>query len=308
MGPFNWSQVLRHEYTHTITLGETDNRIQHWMTEGLAVSQERAPMRWEWVPMLYNAVKKHELFPLDKLTWGFVRPKRPIDRQLAYAESYWICKYVEDTYGHEAILRMLEDFRKAERQEEAFPKETGRSMDQFQTEFYAWCEQQISKWGYDETTSKQYAVFRDQAEALMQARQYAEAAKVWEKIAAIRPVDALPHQRLAGIYLTKDCRNNDKAIEHLSVLAKVDIKDNRYDKRIARLYRDIGKMDDAAKWALEGVYIDPYDMSAHELLAEIDEKNNNVAGVEREKRVIGELNQLKAAQENGEKPTAPAGQ
>ncbi len=164
-----------------------------------------------------------------------MRPKRPIDRQLAYAESYWICKYVEETYGHDVILKMLDDFRHAERQEEAFPKETGRSIEQFQTEFYAWCEQQISKWGYDKETSEKYTALRTQAEDLTKSRQYAEAAKIWEQIAIIRPVDALPHQRLAGIYLTKDCRDNEKALPHLSVLAKVEIKDNRYDKRIARL-------------------------------------------------------------------------
>ena len=57
------------------------------MTEGLAVVEERSPLRWDWVPMLYNAVKKKQLFTMEGLTWGFVRPKRPIDRQLAYAES-----------------------------------------------------------------------------------------------------------------------------------------------------------------------------------------------------------------------------
>ena len=41
MGTFNWAQVLRHEYTHTVTLGATDNRIAHWMTEGLAVLEEQ---------------------------------------------------------------------------------------------------------------------------------------------------------------------------------------------------------------------------------------------------------------------------
>ena len=50
----------------------TDNRIPHWMTEGLAVWEEHAPLRWEWVPMLYRAVTKDELFTLDNLTWGFV--------------------------------------------------------------------------------------------------------------------------------------------------------------------------------------------------------------------------------------------
>ncbi|HEY7116395.1 MAG TPA: tetratricopeptide repeat protein [Tepidisphaeraceae bacterium] len=68
MGPYNWSQVLRHEFTHTVTLAATDNRIAHWMTEGLAVFEERTPLRWEWVPMLYSAVKKHQLFTMENLT------------------------------------------------------------------------------------------------------------------------------------------------------------------------------------------------------------------------------------------------
>jgi tetratricopeptide (TPR) repeat protein len=56
MGPFNWAQVLRHEYTHTVTLAATDNRIPHWMTEGLAVFVEHSPLKWEWIPMLFYAV------------------------------------------------------------------------------------------------------------------------------------------------------------------------------------------------------------------------------------------------------------
>src|SRR5438105_3842873 len=138
MGAYNWSQVLRHEYTHTVTLSATDNRIGHWMTEGLAVYEENSPLRWEWVPMLYNAVKKHELFSMENLTWSFVRPKRPIDRQLAYAESFWICQYIEEKYGHETILKMLEDCKDAEPQEVFFPKETHRSLVEFQSDFFAW--------------------------------------------------------------------------------------------------------------------------------------------------------------------------
>ena len=267
------------------------------MTEGLAVYEEQTPLRWEWVPMLYNAVKKKELFALDKLTWSFVRPKRPIDRQLAYAESYWICKYVEDTYGHETILKMLDDFRNAERQEDVFPKETHRSMSQFQSEFFAWCEQQTATWGYDEATTKKYEVLRKKADDMTKARQYSEAADAWEQIALLRPMDSLPHQRLAGIYLSKELHEPDKALPHLMVLQKVELKDNRFAKRIARLYRDEGKLDDAAGYGLQAVYVDPYDASAHELLAGIYEKQNNQPGIEREKRVLTILQKAKEAKE-----------
>lgn len=289
MGTYNWAAVLRHEYTHTVTLSATDNRIQHWMTEGLAVLEERTPMRWEWVPMLHSAVKKKnglELFTLDGLTWGFVRPKKPVHRQLAYAQSFWVCQYVEETWGHDAILKMLAEFKNAGRMEEVFPKITGRTMSQFETDFFAWCEKQVASWGYDEETSKKVEELTKRAEELVQTKQYAEAIAAWEEIHKLRPVDALPHKRLAGLYLHKSVNQPDKGIEHLTALHKVEIKDNRYAKRIARLQRDSGKMDAAQQFALEAVYIDPYDLSAHELLAELYEKGGNQAGLEREKRVI----------------------
>jgi cellulose synthase operon protein C len=311
MGTYNWAAVLRHEYTHTVTLSATDNRIQHWMTEGLAVLEERTPMKWEWVPMLYSAVKKKnklELFTLENLTWGFVRPKKPTDRQLAYAQSFWICKFVEETWGHDAILKMLEEFKNAGRMEEVFPKITGKTMAQFEADFFAWCEKQVAGWGYDEETSKKVEELTKSAEQLVKDRQYAEAIGAWEEIGKLRPVDSLPHKRLAGLYLHKSVNQPDKGIEHLIALHKVEIKDNRYAKRIARLYRDTAQTDKAQQFALEAVYIDPYDLSAHELLAELYEKSDNAAGLEREKRVIPVLKQWAEARKSdgAAQPERPA--
>src|SRR5205085_48977 len=289
MGSYNWSQVLRHEYTHTVTLSATDNRIGHWMTEGLAVYEENSPLRWEWVPMLYNAVKKHELFSMENLTWAFVRPKRPQDRSLAYAQSYWICKYIEEKWGHDKILAMMEEFRKGKGQEEVFPDVLGVGLESFSQEFFAWTEKQVAGWGYDEETTKKYDELVEKAEVLTKNRQFKEAVKAWEEIVKLRPVDQLPHLRLAGLYLLKDLNQPEKSLEHLKTLAQVELKDNLYAKKIARLYRDIGKLDEAQHWAMQAVYTDPYDKSAHELLSEICEKAQNEKGVERETRVIAEL-------------------
>jgi tetratricopeptide (TPR) repeat protein len=290
-GAFNWSQVLRHEFTHTVTLAATDNRISHWMTEGLAVMEEHSPLQWAWVPMLYRAVTKHELFDMDALTWAFIRPRRASDRQLAYAESFWVCTYITQTYGHDAILKMLDEFKAGGLQEDVFPKILGRSQTQFFQEFSQWCARQVAGWGYDEATQKKYDELRDQGEELIKAKQYKEALPIWEQIAKLRPVDQLPHQRLAGLYLAKDVNEPEKAIEHLKILHQVDIKDDRFAKRIARLYRDMGKLDDAKKWGLAAVYVDPYDMDAHQLLSELCEKDGDDAGLARENRVIPVLKQ-----------------
>ena len=286
MGPFNWAQVLRHEYTHTVTLAATDNRISHWMTEGLAVYQEHSPLRWDWVPMLYRAVTKDELFTLDNLTWGFIRPRKPTDRQLAYAQSFWICQYLEEKYGHDSVLKMLDLFKQGQQQEEVFPKVTGRSTTEFDEDFKRWAQAQVSTWGYDDETSKKYDELRERGQDLIKQKKYADAVKVWEQIVAIRPVDALPHTRLAGLYLTKEVNDKEKAIAHLKVLHEVELKNNQYTKRIAGIYRGMGKLKDATDAAVQAVYIDPYDLAAHKLLAELAEKSGDVKTLERERRVV----------------------
>jgi len=58
---------------------------------------------------------------------AFVRPRKPSDRQLAYAESFWICTYVDKTYGRQKILDMLEQFRLGRSPEETFQSVLGRA-------------------------------------------------------------------------------------------------------------------------------------------------------------------------------------
>ena len=303
MEPFNWAQVLRHEYTHTVTLAATDNRIQHWMTEGLAVLEERSPMRWEWVPMLHKAVKDRELFTMENLTWGFVRPKKPGDRQLAYAQSYWVCKYVQETYGHQAILKMLEMFKNAGRMEDVFPAVTGKPLDEFYKDFLGWCDKQVAGWGYDEETSKKYDKLREQAEAAAKSDPR-KAIELWEKVLFLRPVDALPHTRLAGLYIVT--KQYDKAVAHLQTLHKVEISDNRFAKQVALIAKRGQDWPTAAKYALEAIYIDPYDLRAHELLKEAYQQTGNKEGLAREERVIPVLQKWLADRQK-EQELKPAG-
>jgi tetratricopeptide (TPR) repeat protein len=286
---FNWAQVLRHEFTHTVTLAATDNRISHWMTEGLAVYEEHSPLQWAWVPMVYHAVMHNELFDMDQLTWMFVRPKKPADRQMAYAESFWVCTYIENTYGHEAILKMLAEFKNGGLQEDVFPKILGRSQDQFFSDFKGWAAQQVATWGYDDASTKKYDEWVDKGDSLINTQHYGDAVKVWEEIGKLRPMDEQPHKRLAGLYMLPQVNQPEKAIEHLKVLHLLDVRDNRYAKRVSGLYFDLGDYTNAEAWGLQAVYIDPYDMVAHRQLEKACEKADDKPGLERERRVIPEL-------------------
>ena len=58
-----------------------------------------------------------------------------------------------------------------------------------------------------------------------------------------------------------------------------------------------GALEEAVKYAKKSVYIDPYDIAAHELLAEVYEKSDNQPGLSKEKRVIAMLKEWKQMQE-----------
>jgi tetratricopeptide (TPR) repeat protein len=306
LGPFNWLQVMRHEYVHTVTLSMTENRVPHWMTEGLAVLEERTPMRWDWVPMLHHAVTKDELFTMEGLTWGFVRPRRPNDRQLAYAQSFWTCHFIEERWGRDAILAMLEHFRAGKTESQVLRDVLKIEPDSFYRDFVAWTKQQVAGWGYDDETSLKFKQLRERGEALIKQRKYAEAIEVWNEARKLRPVDALPHQRLAGLYLSREVNQPDKALEHLRTLNAAELKDNRYAKRMARLLRDTGKLDEARGVLEQAVLIEPYDVEAHRLLRDVGIQLDDAKLVERQDRLIATIEPWRQKLKDSERmPDAP---
>ncbi|MBN2563910.1 MAG: tetratricopeptide repeat protein [Phycisphaerae bacterium] len=146
-GGYNWRTVLRHEFTHTVTLAATENRIPHWMTEGLAVSQEPAPRSWGAKQMLSNAVWRDRLFTLESIDWGFIRPRRPDDRGLAYAQSEWMIEYIVERYQHKAVLDLLRAFHDGLPQADAFARVLKTDTDAFDRHFKTWAARQVEEWG-----------------------------------------------------------------------------------------------------------------------------------------------------------------
>ncbi|MFN9908638.1 MAG: peptidase MA family metallohydrolase, partial [bacterium] len=114
LGTFDWLEVLRHEYAHTVTLSQTENRIPHWLTEALAVSVETKPRTYETCMQLAQALRTDKLFPLDRIKWAFVRPESPNDRPLAYAQGRWMVEFLEATWGSEVVPRLLERYRQGD--------------------------------------------------------------------------------------------------------------------------------------------------------------------------------------------------
>lgn len=148
MGPYNFAQVLKHEFTHTVTLAATHNRIPHWYTEGLAVYEENAPRSFAWTKLLAEAARRDELFTLASVDWGFMRPKRRTDRTLAYAQSEWMVEYMIQRFGYDVIGRTLELYKQGKKQPEVLQTALGVTQEAFDSAFKTWAHSQLRSWGF----------------------------------------------------------------------------------------------------------------------------------------------------------------
>ena len=176
-GPYNIAQVLRHEFTHTVTLAATDNRIPHWYTEALAVSQEDAPRTFAWWEQLADAVRRDRLFPIDRLNWGFIRPQRPGDRTLAYAQSEWVAEYIVERFGYDNLNTMLKMFRAGTSQTQIFAQLFNQSEAEFDRDFATWARGQVERHGFNLIPPEDPSALRAAVDATP------DDAKLWGRLA-----------------------------------------------------------------------------------------------------------------------------
>jgi tetratricopeptide (TPR) repeat protein len=108
--PFNWARVLRHEVVHVFNLEQTHFLVPHWLTEGLAVSNEGFKRPSQWNQLLLERVPD-DLMNLDTIDLGFIRPRTPLDWQMAYCQSLLYVEHIKEKYGAERIGELLAAYR-----------------------------------------------------------------------------------------------------------------------------------------------------------------------------------------------------
>jgi tetratricopeptide (TPR) repeat protein len=108
---YNWARVLKHEFVHVLNLQQSRFNIPHWFTEALAVESEGYPRPQTWNELLAERVPRGELFNLDTINLGFIRPSSSLDWQMAYCQAQLYAQYMVATYGEDALARMLAAYR-----------------------------------------------------------------------------------------------------------------------------------------------------------------------------------------------------
>lgn len=147
VGPYLWARVLQHEYTHTVTLSRTKNRLPHWFTEAAAVYLEDSPRDWSNIQLLARTAERDEFFDFDEINLAFIRPKKPTDRQLGYAQGHWMYEYIVTRFGPDAPLALMDLYATGEKEEQAFQRVLGVTREQFLAQFKGWAVEQLVAWG-----------------------------------------------------------------------------------------------------------------------------------------------------------------
>ncbi len=147
LGAYNWARVVQHEYTHTVTLSRTKNRLPHWFTEASAVYLEDSPRDTVTVELLARAYQTHTLFDLDEINLMFIRPRKPVDRQQAYAQGHWMYEFIIEHFGAQKPLELMDLYATGVREGPAFQQVLGVSREEFLTQFKAWAHDQLVAWG-----------------------------------------------------------------------------------------------------------------------------------------------------------------
>ena len=80
--------------THVFNLQQTGYNIPHWLTEGLAVYNEKIPRPYRWVLLLRRRAAAGTLMTLDNINAGFARAMEGDECHLAYCQSELYVEYM----------------------------------------------------------------------------------------------------------------------------------------------------------------------------------------------------------------------
>lgn len=239
MGEDCWVEVLRHEFAHTVTLFATENRIPHWMTEGMAVLVETQPRPWNVKQLLCINYRQDRLFTLESLYWGFVRPKRSNDRMLAYMQSEWMLEYAIEKFGEHIIVDFLKAFRDGQTQDQAIRNVLDSTPADFEVGFRKWAGTQFTSWGLPISPIRDAKVIKAALE------KSPDDAALWGELAESHAADDdWKDARRAARKALKRNKNERRALE---ILSQISLGEMLAEKDEGRREELVDEVDELAR-------------------------------------------------------------
>ncbi len=324
IGPYDWPRTVQHEFIHTVTLSRTRNRIPHWLTEAAAVwgesrgwadrvmlndaeSHGAGAVPESWWPLLAKAYVDGTLFDMDTISLRFVRPETPTDRTQAYAQGWWMYRYMVERWGNEAPLKLMDLYAQGVGEDDAMSSVLGLDGDAFFAAFKDWAGDELVALGLVEpegtpdlatmlgsdpakadeaTISRALEAYPDDPALLALAvsrHLHATSGVVddalvpmLERLVKVRPTD-LSSRRLLVQYLLGMERGGEVLTEHqthmlIESLEALDADASHspaYAVELAQRYAKAGSFDRAWAKVLRATHIGPFDPTVREEAARI---------------------------------------
>jgi tetratricopeptide (TPR) repeat protein len=261
-GEFNWGGTLWHEFAHVITLQATDHKVPRWFSEGLSVFEERkARPGWgeDLQPDFLTAIREDRFLPISELNNGFVRPSFPGQVQVSYYQASLVCDFIEQEHGFDAILDMLELYKRGLSTEEVFEQGLGASLDAFDREFNSWLDVRTSLIDIDAFRSRTdagYEAFR-QDDLPTAIEELSRAIEIFPEYTG----EQNPYVPLAEAYERQG--NAGAAIATLEGLTSYSEYAYQPLLDLARLKLDAGDPAGAEQALARSMYISPMELEGH---------------------------------------------
>jgi tetratricopeptide (TPR) repeat protein len=286
-GQWHWASTMWHELSHVYVLEMTEHRVPRWFTEGLAVYEETAASP-DWGdrldPATLDAIRNKKLLPIAELDRGFIHPTYPAQVIVSYFQGGKICNFIVEKWGFDTILAMIKDFGNKMTTVEAVEKELHLKPEEFDKQFMAWLDPQVSK------TAGHFDEWRKRIRELANMAK----AKKWDDV--IKEGDAIRdmypdyvetgsvYEFLKDAWLAKG--DKAKATAQLEAYSKIGGRDPGMLKELASLQAEQGRKRDAAATLERLNFIYLQDDAAHQKLGELSLELGNANTAIREFQAV----------------------
>jgi cellulose synthase operon protein C len=299
-GEFHWASTLRHEMSHVFILKATRHRVPRWFTEGLAVHEEtEASPEWgdSITPDIIVALRKHLLLPVAELDRGFIHPTYENQVLVSYFEGGRICDYIQNHWGQQKLLDLVQQFAIPRSTPEAIRTVLGMEPEAFDKQFQAWVYQDTAALvaGFDD--------WHKQLEALVaasRAKHYEEVLAHADAVIALYPdyvYDGNAYQQLA-----EAAQAQGKASIVIGALSRYVQHRGREPaalEQLAKLQQDAGDKPAAIATLQKINLIDPvFDTDSHRHLGDLLMDSRDFGAARREFGAVLALHPLDKAQAN----------
>ena len=286
-GTNHWASTMWHELSHVYVLSATKSRVPRWFTEGMAVHEETA-VSPEWgdrlSPDVIKTIAEKKLLPVADLDRGFVHPSYPMQVIVSYFQGGKICDYVNEKWGYDRLLRMMNAFAALKTTPQVIEQELGMKPEEFDKQFLAWLDAQTGN------TVKNFADWKKRIGPVKQsltAKKYDDVIHEGTAIRDMYPdyVEASSvYEMLSEAYIAKG--DKAAAMRQLEDYAKRGGRSPATLKKLATLEEEAVNKKAAAATLARLNYIYPLDEELHQRLGGLYLDLGNQNGAIREYQAV----------------------